>query len=475
MKYFQKLTVAAMAALTITTTNAGGLSSVLDGMFVNVTAPDVVSNQFRGAISGGGIYVRSPVSNIQVMALDPPRLSIGCGGIDLYLGSFSFITAEKLTQFIRNTAQNAAPLAFKMALDASFPQLGGVLDKFQTMAQMMNDSQRNSCQLAHGIMDGAKNSEEVFNNLSKAVGDGISTVKGWASDFTDAFTSDQSEPSKNIEKARKTTNTDGTSVVPQLGNITWNALNVRKYAGFVYAITDDPIMAQQVIMSLIGTTVRREGDTAQSEPKNVPFPPHLLRLRDLFRPPTGSNGVKSIPIWSCQGSNSECLNPTASSFVTSGIEGFVRSKMFGSDSATTALPGSIVYKMVNCTSGACGMNSTQLTFLNSIGKIPAVGLMTRAQGSPSIISMISEDLIDAMVDEISMLYGRSVLDVAITSYAKTDIPKPEDYDSTIQNMMDDLAEAQRSSKVNLTRLNTMATYIDTAIRANGAILRYRPN
>ena len=91
MKALHKLTVTAVAAMAISSASAAGLSGVLDGMFTNVTAPDVVSNQFRGTISGGGVYVRAPISNLQVMSLDPPRLSIGCGGIDLYLGSFSFI------------------------------------------------------------------------------------------------------------------------------------------------------------------------------------------------------------------------------------------------------------------------------------------------------------------------------------------------------------------------------------------------
>lgn len=89
--------------------------------------------------------------------------------------------------------------------------------------------------------------------------------------------------------------------------------------------------------------------------------------------------------------------------------------------------------------------------------------------------MISVDLVDAMVDEISVAYGRSVVDIAVTSYAKTDSPKPEGFDDTINNMLADLSDAEKASKVNLTRLNTMATYIDTAIRANGAVLRYRPN
>ena len=475
MNNVHKFTAAALAAMTITSAGAAGLSSVLDGMFANVTAPDVVSNQFRGTISGGGVYVRAPISNIQVMSIDPPRLSVGCGGIDLYLGSFSFITAEKLTQFIRNTAQNAAPLAFKMALDATFPQLGGVLDKFQHMAQMMNDSQRNSCQLAHGIMDGAKNPEDVMNNLTSMVSDGVKTVKGWSTDFTEAFTATQTKPSEGIKQTRQLKNVDGTQTISQVGNITWNALNARKSAGFVYALTDDPVMAQQLMLTLIGTEVRKEGSSDTEQPKAPSFEGRRVRLKDLFSPPPNPNGVKAVPIWSCGSDVLDCMNPTASSFATTGVEGFVRNKMYGSETATTPLPGSIIYKMTTCTSGACGLDSFQLAFLNSVAKIPAVGMMMRAQGTPAIITMIAPELVDAMVDEISVLYGRSVLDVAVTTFANGNLPKPDGFNDTIRYMMDDLREAERATKGNLVRLNAMASYIDAAIRANGAVLRYRPS
>ena len=60
MKNLHKLTVTAVAAMAMSSASAAGLSGVLDGMFTNVTAPDVVSNQFRGTISGGGVYVRAP-------------------------------------------------------------------------------------------------------------------------------------------------------------------------------------------------------------------------------------------------------------------------------------------------------------------------------------------------------------------------------------------------------------------------------
>jgi conjugative transfer pilus assembly protein TraH len=480
MKNIWKVTVASLTALAIGSTGAAGLSGVLDGMFANVTAPDVVSNQFRGTISGGGIYARSPISSIQVMSIDPPRLSLGCGGIDLYLGAFSFISAEKLTQFMRNIAQNAAPLAFKMALDASFPQLGGILREFQDMAQKMNDSMRNSCQMARGLLSGVENKEDLEKNLTGSVTAGLESVKGWASDFTDAYSRIQTSFSESAKKARETKNLDGTQVIPKFGNVTWNALNVQKNKGYQLSITDDAQVAQGLLMSLMGTELNKEGATYDADPIHLSYASSKVRLKYLFRPVVGSTGIKEVPIWSCGLDVQDCLTPVLSTFKTTGIEGFVRSKMYGptlSDGTepATPQPGSIISNMTACTVDRCGMTTSQLNFLNAMGKIPAIGMMMRAQAVPSVISAIAPELVEAMVDEISIIYGRAVLDTAVTVYSNTGLPKPEDFSGTVRNMMDDIREVEMATKGNLVRLNQMALFIDSAIRANGAVLRYRPH
>lgn len=474
MKPIRQTVVVAAAACLMGSAGATGMNVVLDGMFSNVTAPDVVSTQLRGTISGGGAYVRTPISGIQVFSLDPPRLSAGCGGIDLYLGSFSFITAEKLTQFIRNVAQNAAPLAFKMALDSMFPQLGGVLDKFQHMAQMMNDSQRNSCQLAKGLLDGAKNSEELFNNMGQAISGGVATVKGWMSDFTESITSSQENPSKNLARARNETTTDGRKTIPNLGNITWNALQSRKYSATTYKITDDPAMGQQIILSLLGTQVNKEGASESAEPISTSYPPQRLRLKDLFRPATGLTGVKEVPIWSCSSNTSECLSPAASTFTTGGVEGYVRKFMYGTETATSPLDGSIVYKLGNCTSGNCALTASQLSFLNSLGKIQAVSMLIRSQNVPTVVGIISPSLVDMMTDELSVLYGRSLIAMAQGVYAGSDLSKPEAFHETVRQMMADVDEVDARTRENIIKTQQIAGFIDTSVRTNGAALRYRP-
>lgn len=474
MKSIRPTVMAAAAAFCVANAGATGMNTVLDGMFSNVSAPDVVSTQLRGTISGGGAYVRSPITGIQVFSLDPPRLSAGCGGIDLYLGSFSYITAEKLTQFIRNVAQNAAPLAFKMALDSMFPQLGGVLDKFQHIAQMMNDSQRNSCQLAKGLIDGSKNADELYNNMGKAISGGVATVKGWMTDFTETITSGQDNPSKNLARARSETTSDGRKSIPNLGNITWNALQSRKLSQTTYKITDDPMMGQQIILSLLGTQVNKEGASEAAEPTSTSYPPQRLRLKDLFRPATGLTGLKEVPIWSCASQTAECLTPTAATFTTGGVEGYVRKFMYGSETASSPLNGSIVYKLVNCTSGNCALSTTQLGFLNSLGKIQAVSMLIRSQNVPTVIGIISPTLVDMMTDELSVLYGRSLIALAQGVYAGSDLSKPEAFHETMRQMMADVDEVDARTRDNIVKIQQIAAFIDTSVRTNGAALRYRP-
>lgn len=57
----------------------------------NATGAAAWQGQAAGYVTGGNLFLRSQVKQIQVMSLTPPSLTAGCGGIDAYLGAFSFI------------------------------------------------------------------------------------------------------------------------------------------------------------------------------------------------------------------------------------------------------------------------------------------------------------------------------------------------------------------------------------------------
>src|SRR5690606_5702098 len=143
MKTIKLKVMTAVVALTVLYSPIAahaGLQDALDGMFVsNATSPGTFETQTRGGFVGGGLAMRTPVRAINLVSFDPPRLNAGCGGIDLFGGSFSFINADQIVALFRQIASNAVGLAFKAAINAINPSLGQLMDKFQSMVQAMND------------------------------------------------------------------------------------------------------------------------------------------------------------------------------------------------------------------------------------------------------------------------------------------------------------------------------------------------
>ncbi|MFD0954742.1 conjugal transfer protein TraH, partial [Virgibacillus natechei] len=86
------------------------------GFDSNVTGAAAWQGQAAGYATGGNIFLRNQVKQLQVVSFTPPSLNAGCGGIDAYLGSFSYLNSEQLTQFVQQLMTNAAGYLFDLAL-----------------------------------------------------------------------------------------------------------------------------------------------------------------------------------------------------------------------------------------------------------------------------------------------------------------------------------------------------------------------
>lgn len=124
------------------------------GFESNTTMPAVWQGQAAGYASGGSIYMRTAVKQVQLMSLQLPSLNAGCGGIDAYLGSFSFITGEQLQRFVKQLMGNAAGYFFDLALQTTVPEMKQAKDFLQKLATDINSMNMSSCQAAQGIVGG---------------------------------------------------------------------------------------------------------------------------------------------------------------------------------------------------------------------------------------------------------------------------------------------------------------------------------
>jgi conjugative transfer pilus assembly protein TraH len=125
------------------------------GAYGNVTGPDAYRGQTMNFYTGGSLYLRTPVRNYPLASITPPSFRAGCGGIDLFAGSFSFINKQQFVSLLRNIGNNAIGAAFNLALCSMSPDLCDLLKYLQDQVAKMNQLNVNSCQAAEGIVSAA--------------------------------------------------------------------------------------------------------------------------------------------------------------------------------------------------------------------------------------------------------------------------------------------------------------------------------
>ncbi|KML22948.1 conjugal transfer protein TraH [Leclercia adecarboxylata] len=120
----------------------------------NATKAAAWQGQAAGYATGGSLFLRNQVKQMQIMSFTPPSVTAGCGGIDAFLGSLSYINSDQLQQLIKNMIASSPGVFFDLALQTVAPEIKDVKDYLQKVAQDMNSMNINGCQAAQGIIGG---------------------------------------------------------------------------------------------------------------------------------------------------------------------------------------------------------------------------------------------------------------------------------------------------------------------------------
>jgi len=118
-----------------------GIGNQMTHMFdtmLNHTAPTAHLGQRRGVLTGGSVNARNRIMNESLWHFVPPSFDAGCGGIDLFAGSFSFISAEQFQNLLRAIAANATGYAFEVALGAMCKECLETMETLQKKIQALN-------------------------------------------------------------------------------------------------------------------------------------------------------------------------------------------------------------------------------------------------------------------------------------------------------------------------------------------------
>ena len=283
-----------------------GLSDMLNEQFntmSNITMPGVYETQRRGVLSGGSVAARSKIVNTQIVSMVPPSWKGGCGGIDLFAGSFSFINGEQFVQLLRSIASNAAGYAFQVALSTVCDQCMTWMNSLQKSMQALNQFAGNSCQLAQGIVNTATDGIDSINWKGR---NDVSLTNMWKG-FTDDYLSGWTQMSGKSETEKRKENDPTGYAEDVTGNIVWREIkksNVNRWFVNAAGGSDSELLEQ--LMSLTGTVVVEDLQNDDSGGKTNPVTPYdaLIRLQDL------ALGTTEARVYGCDSTDENgCLAP----------------------------------------------------------------------------------------------------------------------------------------------------------------------
>lgn len=250
--YLQKalsIVVAWSLILALPISYAGDLNNEVSNMFNNLgavgnySAPGAFKGQTFNTYTGGNLYLRSPNKTYQLAAIQFPNAKGGCGGIDLFGGSFSHISAAEFKNMLKNITAALPGIAFQLALEAVSPLLGGLTKWAKGLETWINNARINSCETATALVSSAAEATGYDSQRACAK---LAVTMGMEADVDAAMRRCASDSSSILASARSNSDPNIANQAPFVGNLTWKALKA-------VDTLDDP--AREVVMSIIGTTI----------------------------------------------------------------------------------------------------------------------------------------------------------------------------------------------------------------------------
>ena len=376
------------------------LQQEMDGMFgtmTNVTTPTAHLGQRRGVITGGSLVARNGITNTNLISFVPPSFSAGCGGIDLFGGSFSFINFNQFVQLLRNVASNAAGYAFQLAIGAMCPWCASVMTDMQKKIQEMNQMFSNSCRLSQGLVN---DTVKAFDLQSKANLSNASFTQGISDVFSSwTNTSTLGDPMQQIKQ-----NSPNDLTQKIQGNLVWRAL-VNQNAGAWFRFGGNSLL--EGVMSISGTIIVDAPQAApdgKGENNAISSPPPILSIKDLMYGNDAGNSYQTVNMYTCSDGHGadQCLKPIVQNLNLIGLKQRVMDILLGS--ATTG--NGLIYKFSTNT-GA--ITATEQAFMQTVPDAIGGMIHNLAREDAGIAKLWAEEAAPVIALEMAQLIVNDTL------------------------------------------------------------------
>jgi len=265
---------------------SGDLNSEVEALFNelggvgNYTEPGAFRGQTYNTYTGGNLMLRAPNKVYQLASVEFPSSKAGCGGIDVFGGAFSHLSATEFKNMLRNITAALPGIAFQLALESVSPMLGGLTKWAKGLETWINNARINSCETAKALVSTA--AEAAGYSSQEACAD-LAIAMGLESDRDGARRRCASDRTSILASARASGDARIRNKAPFVGNLTWKAL---QYSG---GYLDD--QERELIMSMVGTVIYHPEESAR-DPE--PIAPTLTSIRQLLYGQSTASGGEVI-------------------------------------------------------------------------------------------------------------------------------------------------------------------------------------
>lgn len=333
--------------------SAQNLDSQLERMFTSfgvrssVAGAGAFQGQTRNALVGGSLQMRWNTEPTPLFSFSAPRMNAGCGGVDVYLGSFSYGSLNRYVQLLQQIGTGVVlGYAFQLAMKAICPDCADVLNKLEAAARALNTATRlgpcsSAAEIQKSLENVGKGMQEVANSTSNAWMNYRERL-GLGSDIHDAKDTETVRPVADAVAGMA-----GSNDTRIHGNLVWDVLSDNT-GGKI----PPPIDERRLLMSLFGTVI--VGQDGIAVPRVF-----TLTYDELIK----ADALNDVTVYTCVGGTGlgECLDVTKD---TATISGF--------DERTRANLSSIVNKL----DVKAALDANDLQFVRA-SPVPAYGLMMR--------------------------------------------------------------------------------------------------
>lgn len=289
------------------------LNSYFDslGYSSNTTVPHAYHGQQAGYYTGGSMSMRTQVRDVQIVQLNLPSYRSGCGGIDIYAGSFSLIDAPEMKQVLQNTLNSGGAYAFTLALETASPMIENVMNKWNDFRNKINQATLNSCETSEALVGGMwPRVRGAQQRVCEDVGSSSNYFSDWAQARQGCGAGGEFDKAMNSGKK----DARYKDLIIDNGNVVWKAIQRRAF------LQKDSDLAE-LFMSLSGTVILyKDGNSIQ----HVSYPA-LVDNSNLVK--ALLNGGKAT-IYHCDTTDTDgCLHPKDDKVITVSADSAFKSRV----------------------------------------------------------------------------------------------------------------------------------------------------